>query len=220
MNKSKIHLILFAISTFCFFCGMTLSALAADDVIAMNKVKDTFRKVVPRKINIGDINLYIPDIEVGVPETGIYSVQFDGGELEVDKDGNEKVSQAIAITVWLYVDILERDPGVGATAYNELIKNWDKTKGELVEYSVEMPPYFAAYHTKTNGKDGKPPYEVNILSPVGDNFLIKISLSTNKESMNLEQTIKLTKDLLDYLVRKAMNKAELVGKTNEDKQKK
>ena len=201
---------------------MVSSVPAEDDVIAVNKVKETFRKVVPRKINIGDINLFIPDIRVGVPSTGIYSVQFDGGELEVGLDGKEKVLQSIVVTVWLYIDILEQDPGFGTTAYNKLVTKWDKTKGELIEYTVKMPPYSAAYHSITLGKDGTPPYEVNILSLVGANVLVKISLSTNKKGIDLEQSIKLTKNLLDYIVRKAIDKeveSREKGKVDKDKQK-
>lgn len=182
-----------------------IESVAEDDVMAMAEVKATFRKVVPRKINIGEVNLYIPEIEVGVPTTGIYTVQFDGGELLLDENGKESVSKEITLTIWLYIDVLEREPGIASVSYENLISTWDEKKGKLLTYSVEMPPYEAAYHVTYPIKENSRPYEVNIISPVGDNFMIKMSLSTNKENLDKDMSVKLAKDLLDYVVRRAID---------------
>ena len=190
---------------------------AEDDVIAMSKVKETFRKIVPRKINLGETNLFIPEIEVSVPVTGIYAVQLDGGELQLDANGKEDVSKEITVTIWLYIDVLEREPGIASVAYDNLVSNWDEKKGKLVTYSVEMPPYDAAYYVESLGENDRAPFEVNILAPAGDNFMIKISFSTNKENLNKDLSIKLAKDLLDYIVRKAIDvEIETIEQPEED----
>jgi len=190
---------------------------AEDDVIAMSKVKETFRKIVPRKINLGETNLYIPEIEVSVPVTGIYAVQLDGGELKLDANGKEDVSKEITVTIWLYIDVLGREPGIASVAYDNLVSKWDEKKGKLITYSVEMPPYDAAYYVESLGENDSAPFEVNILAPAGDNFMIKISLSTNKENLNKDLSIKLAKDLLDYIVRKAIDvEIETIEQPEED----
>jgi len=190
---------------------------AEDDVIAMSKVKETFRKIVPRKINLGETNLFIPEIEVSVPVTGIYAVQLDGGELKLDANGKEDVSKEITVTIWLYIDVLEREPGIASVAYDNLVSKWDEKKGKLITYSVEMPPYEAAYYVESLGENECAPFEVNILAPAGDNFMIKISLSTNKENLNKDLSIKLAKDLVDYIVRKAIDvEIETIEQPEED----
>ena len=190
---------------FCFLIGIPHSSRAADDIVAIAKVKATFRKVIPRKININDINLFIPEIEVTVPTTGIYNVQFDGGELKIDENEKEGIAQTIILTIWLYIDVLEREPGIAAVAYENLISTWDKKKGELIEYSVEMPPYNAAYHVKSTGADGGAPFDISIICPAGDNFMIKISLSTARDDLNKDKTIELARNLLDFIIRKAID---------------